>query len=585
MTAGPNSWRKDLPLPPAEVWDLMWRRETQRRWLGEGPAIRLEAGARCALADEAGPWRSARIVDVADASRVALEVDRPAAWALGEATSVTIVVEPDGDGGSVVTVSEDGLEGRDAEESARFWTRRLDRLRSIAGRVRRRRGDVRQAVVVIHGIGEQQPGDTLHALLDGGVLPGVSDDEGVWVKPDRVSGSYELRRIAIKGSDERGLPATDVYELYWAHLIQDTTLGQIWAWVRRLLWRGWRAPPLRPVVVLAWTLMLAALATGVALVLGAEDVTRWLGGGTLVAVVATGAWRLFGRGLAVNVLGDAARYLLPLPSNIARRQAIREAGVALLERLHESGDYDRIVILGHSLGSVIAYDIVTHAWIEMNGVHRRPRHATFGEVRALERAITADHRPMEAQRLQHDAWQRQRVNTQPWLVTDLVTVGSPLTHAALLMAASDDAFEATKRGRVLPTCPPQTELEKKSGHLRASYDPGYHDPITGDSLTFTVFHHGAPFAVTRWTNLYFEAGVLGLTGDVIGGPVAPVFGGWVRDVPLPSPARRFTHTWYWRPHAGSCHVAALRAALRLNSRHDLVELLDEIPAFSFFPAR
>jgi hypothetical protein len=46
------------------------------------------------------------------------------------------------------------------------------------------------------------------------------------------------------------------------------------------------------------------------------------------------------------------------------------------------------------------------------------------------------------------------------------------------------------------------------------------------------WHQAAPFAMTRWTNLYYP-------GDVIGEAVAPVFGPGVRDVRLePEPGER-----------------------------------------------
>lgn len=96
-----------------------------------------------------------------------------------------------------------------------------------------------------------------------------------------------------------------------------------------------------------------------------------------MAVLAGAAWRFLGKPLAVNFSGYAARYLRPKPANIEHRQAIRQAGVSLIEKLHDSGRYDRIVLVGHSLGSVIAYDIVTHAWIRMHQEHRRPTGPAF----------------------------------------------------------------------------------------------------------------------------------------------------------------------------------------------------------------
>ena len=144
--------------------------------------------------------------------------------------------------------------------------------------------------------------------------------------------------------------------------------------------------------------------------------------------------------MLIKFLGDAPRYLLPLPENIALRQAIRAAGVELVERLHRDG-YDRIVILGHSLGSVIAYDIVTNAWIAMNTDHRSPHDTSFNASVALEKQLSEPSAVEEAQLLQHAAWEELRANTQPWLVTDLVTVGSPLTYADYLMADYRDEFD------------------------------------------------------------------------------------------------------------------------------------------------
>jgi surfactin synthase thioesterase subunit len=59
-----------------------------------------------------------------------------------------------------------------------------------------------------------------------------------------------------------------------------------------------------------------------------------------------------------------------LPGDILR------GGVALLRNLHEQRDergdevkyrYGRVILVGHSLGSVIAYDILRHYWVEVNG--------------------------------------------------------------------------------------------------------------------------------------------------------------------------------------------------------------------------
>jgi hypothetical protein len=57
-------------------------------------------------------------------------------------------------------------------------------------------------------------------------------------------------------------------------------------------------------------------------------------------------------------LGDAARYFRNSPANVAVRRAIRKEAVETLERLHTSGLYDRIIIVAHSLGCVVSYDML-----------------------------------------------------------------------------------------------------------------------------------------------------------------------------------------------------------------------------------
>jgi hypothetical protein len=80
------------------------------------------------------------------------------------------------------------------------------------------------------------------------------------------------------------------------------------------------------------------------------------------------------QGLVLGYIGDAARYLSAEPSNIECRQAVREAGVRLLIHLHASSHYSRIAIVGHSLASVIGYDILTHAWQRFHNVVESPSH-------------------------------------------------------------------------------------------------------------------------------------------------------------------------------------------------------------------
>lgn len=571
-------------LTRAALWDLLWRPETQAQWLGDGHVVELAPGARCVLADEAGLWRIGDVLRVRAPRSVVIRVHPAASWGGDEpATTLMISIAEAGPARSVLRVTEGSLPEWREEEVTRFWAGRLWRARMLVNEVRARREHPRQAVVVIHGIGEQLPGVTLANLVNSGVL-GNAGDEGRRVRPDRGSRSFELRRVNLSAT--RARPTTDVYELYWAHLVRDTTLRQVLTWMRRLLFRRVIPPPLRRA-----RLMLIGLVVLVAVVMlvFSPAVGGWVGGALVVAgVLGRVLAQRLGRDVLVNVIGDAARYLSPVPDNIAHRQAIREAGVDLLERLHDEGSYDRIVVLGHSLGSVIAYDVLTHAWIRMNTRHRLPGRPRFGELRAVERAAVEEPAvdPELARTLQFAAWRRSRTNTQPWLVTDLVTVGSPLTYGDFLLAANREAFARAQADRVLPMCPPVSEL--KGRMCRISYERPYRAPFETGTRTFTLPHHAALFAVTRWSNLFFEASAGGLRGDIVGGPVAPVFGAWIRDVPLRSGPWLTAHTSYWRsngrPVEEQPHLLALRTALGLDVRQELESVLSELPPSMQVPA-
>ena len=104
----------------------------------------------------------------------------------------------------------------------------------------------RQAVLLIHGIGEQRPMDTLRSFvravwtLDTDIHHPFAGHD-VWSKPDSVSESFELRRLTTPQNVKE--IRTDFFEFYWAHLMQGTTLGHVVGWARRLLIRNPRTVP------------------------------------------------------------------------------------------------------------------------------------------------------------------------------------------------------------------------------------------------------------------------------------------------------------------------------------------------------
>lgn len=476
-------------------------------------------------------------------------------------------------------------------------------------------GEPRQAVVLIHGVGNQEPMRTLRSFTHGLGL------RRLFSSPDRTSGSDELRRLSEPPSSQRRA-STDFYELYWAHLAPDSDVRTSLTWAFGLLvrpaWWRTRGPAARLV------------ATAQVLLVVAVGLLGWAVGTSLAATGLDGWWGVFSRwqwwvGLIAGalhiglghflrrVLSDAARYLTPRPANIEARQAIRDEGMRLLRRLHADERYVRIVVVGHSLGSVIGYDLLRSLWDELR--HPDPERAgaqpgidvfdaaadridPTGQPAADDAYLRPESEPADVtdgdgdvgafQAAQHELWRADRRDGVPWLVTDFVTLGSPLAYASLLLRERDDAFGG-RRGLTLadqqalkeyPRCPPiRDELEDSRFYTREYVVDG-----TGP-VRLRVGHTAAPFGPTRWTNLYVPAGVL-LRGDVVAGPVAPQMGPGVADVPVRVAGRTawarlrrgtpLAHiSYWWRPRcadgtrrgSGARSVDAvdtLREALRLD---------------------
>lgn len=441
---------------------------------------------------------------------------------------------------------------------------------------------MRQAVIVIHGIGEQRPMDTVRGFVEAVMPDPPGSKPRFWSKPDPMSELFELRKLTTPQT--RSIPPTDFYEYYWAFQAQGTKFTHVLAWARTLLLRRPANVP-RHLTPLWWTLWLLIVATAVFVStpywgqlfsLG----TRAVAASRVLSAISSGALLVIS-GFILNYIGDAARYLNPSPANIDMRRRIRAEGVDLLRRLHESGQYDRIVVVGHSLGSVIAYDILKNLWPHYNTVHAKLAQVDQAAIHNLD-AITArlTERPREEDLVrefrdnQVELWKEERRLGSPWLVTDLITLGSPLAHAELLLARTKKELSERQNERELPTCPPI--LDEKSASFRLT-----NDLPDGNKRTIFVLHHAALFGSTRWTNVYFPA-TGGFFGDLVGGPLREVFGRGIRDVAVKSAEWRgwlqhtpIIHTHYWNlrtaPETKSktkqaWAIDVLRQSLDLESR-------------------
>ncbi|NMG39189.1 hypothetical protein GRZ55_08045 [Chelativorans sp. ZYF759] len=553
--------------------------------------------------------------------------------------------------------------------------------------------DVRkQAVVVIHGMGEPVPMDTMRSFVDAvwetdpsfdtlaGDLQGTRASQkhnDSWLVPDQRTGSLELFRITTppfvpKGSAKPQTAArTDFYEFYWSDIMEGTTFQHVRAWMAGLLFRWPYQVPRRVMAawILLWVSVIVATWLAVAGLLGLDPrgqhsflwqtlfdpwwnpelagrgltlfaaaillwafVARlrgsrmpgeqsvrpflsWLLALAVPAAIAAAGWFLvpwpqvlvppvlllllsallgyFIQVFLVPYFGDVARYVRAAPDTIAKRAEVRERGLKLLRELHrvrpskegEPADegYQRIVVVAHSLGSIIAYDILNHFWAEMGptGSHNPPEgevpkalkdvddyiaaHTVFrpgtapgsraGSTRKVSRSIIGASFDAPDFRGHQRNLSRALVR-QPggkgWRISDFITLGSPLSHAEFLLARDRTGLEQRIAERQIATCPP------------------YPDPASGsilyrgkdkDGKAKDYAHHASVFAATRWTNIH-DPHVLTFFGDIISGPVGgrtdggssvadDLFGRGIRDVGVRMRrrwfafSRLFTHTFYW----------------------------------------
>ena len=491
------------------------------------------------------------------------------------------------------------------------------------------------AIIILHGIGEQVPMQTIKGFVETVwstdatlVRPGKPDpdtgsttreENASWVKPDPRTRSFELNRITTEETIGGG--RLDFFEYYWAHRVTGTTWAQVRTWLLGLLWRNPRTrvpKALLPTWMLLWVLTLliagAAIAFGLDLLnLGPAEPGLWskiaIAIGSLIASAVIA--------VMVSHVGDVVRYVQAKPENIAIRQDIRENGVRLLENLmgrQEDGswgksDYSRIVVVGHSLGSIAGYDILSHAFARLekdvlgkvDKETRQPKRAALEEH--IRTGLAGNGGPGWKDRyreLQQEVFDEARATGGKWIVSDFVTLGSPLTHAEFLMARDCKSLERAKAMRELPCCPPVLEHDEKTtgAHRHFTFRPPDFDALgnASDAEAPRRPHHAAVFAYTRWTNIYSPHMAV-VAGDLVSGAVGGAFGqtdaggqslSGIEDIPVLPCAkdagpdltsedtrpRLFTHLLYWNRSVAAdtkskvqpFHIRVLRVALDLGRK-------------------
>lgn len=470
------------------------------------------------------------------------------------------------------------------------------------------------AVVVVHGIGNQLPMDTVRALVDNvfGDKSDLTKPASVYSRLDRDADFLDLRRLVLPVSQDH--PPADFYELYWQPTFGSGSAGAVLAWMWRMLRRKAVGGQMRRVVLTARTALAALLlvvlaATAAAVTFGPEDGWTSYVVPVLPALAAVAALpKLLVRNLLSTAIADASRWFAPGPTDIEGRDGVRQLGLNLMMELHCSRDddklrYGRIVVVGHSLGAVVAYDAIRLAFDKLRDpqelveasagppAQRQPHAWTFLTANPVPRAPSLEQVGGVAyQQVQSQLHAEQRSLGVPWRVTDFITVGAPLTHARDLLNSKHVDFERRVKENEFPSCPPQGEQQHREEIWAQAGKPvplaagpngdgrmGFYRKSEQGLLRA---HEASPYATTRWTNLYIPM-TWWLGGDPVGGPLQPVFGSGVHDVPVEMSAPKkmrhrmmavpvAAHTSYWR-HVSPGHehrekdcVLRLRNAMSLR---------------------
>jgi hypothetical protein len=290
---------------------------------------------------------------------------------------------------------------------------------------------------------------------------------------------------------------------------------------------------------------------------------------------------------------------------------VRERGLKLLRALHDDEQYERIVIVAHSLGTVLAYDLLHLLWQDVGPTRgNEPEGAALAALRKLDEHTREVEDAFEAAGIQEEdqiwsvedavahrnlQWaafdQLRQAKAVPeskgtgkkpgrparpagWKISDFISLGSPLANAQFLITEGKDDFQLMKSERVLPTAPPKP-YEKGQGALYADR------PAAGGPAPPPAMHHGAVFGVVRWTNIYdeFSQGLF-VFGDIISGPVSgqQCFGDTIDDIDVAVvregiAPRFFTHNNYWIDP----DKAASKPALHISYLRYAVDLYRGIP--------
>lgn len=402
----------------------------------------------------------------------------------------------------------------------------------------------KNAVVLIHGIGQQKPMDSLRsfvkAIHNHLITSDISEKNSIIrSKPDKISKDFETRILSLSSTRKR--PITDFYEFYWAHNMEDNKLNHFSSWILKLLFISPNKVPKRIIQIwkIIWSILFLVTIGIISsiFIFGIENIKLLFSSITILLSISAFILQILKRKF-LDVVGDAGRYLSPLPNNINARNKIRRNGIELLKTLHDkSQKYDRIIIIGHSLGSVIGYDLLRYLWGEYHDQHEFKEIVNqkyLEEINQLVFKKEFKNSVSSYQELQYKCFKESKANGFKWKISDFITIGSPLYSLDYLSNYNMKIKEKIEE-KELVTNPPVIESAENKFYFHRKYN------IKNGFRSIKIPNYSALFAFTRWSNIFYQY-------DYIGGEMKRLFGDGIKDVEIKR-KRSFIipsgHTNYW----------------------------------------
>lgn len=264
----------------------------------------------------------------------------------------------------------------------------------------------RTAFIVLHGIGEQSPFETLDAFTANFVrslqlTSNVTLAHEITARKGASGAHWQEQYIQIERA--KGTPI-DIHEFYWAYITENKiTIPEVTAWVERTLegtkkfyhedaalqnaYERRRNTKRFPLANVLWILRLAAI------IMPFTAILRFLFSPflhlpffTWLSKITDALLQKFGW-VITGYIGDVAIYTTTDAKSkyYKIRQQILSESQTLVEEILSDPAYDRVILAGHSLGSVIAYDTLNRLNIKANmpdgarlPIHKLAGLITFG---------------------------------------------------------------------------------------------------------------------------------------------------------------------------------------------------------------